>query len=222
MLRSLVTRLQFAPAPIAKIEEQRHLVVDDTVACINSPSDLSKMPNQLDQERFAFNRPPDPKVLPLALLNPVFAHFVANVEHYQPTLKDKALVLELRQVMSESWRDEATQAEKFQKTLEKHYCIELCTGEVGAMRRRTDGHAKVGDYLYVVYEAKGWNGEGDLEVQAALYPIEAFRPAIQEKDLYEKSPCIIIYSIGGCFSLPCYPLLTPHRHPSRVFWDGLH
>ena len=148
MLRSLVTRLQFAPAPIAKIEEQRHLVVDDTVACINSPSDLSKMPNQLDQERFAFNRPPDPKVLPLALLNPVFAHFVANVEHYQPTLKDKALVLELRQVMSESWRDEATQAEKFQKTLEKHvtYGVIVGSAKSGHAMRRVRGSSGTGSF----------------------------------------------------------------------------
>ena len=145
-----------------------------------------------------------------------------NVKHYQPTPKDKALVHELHQVMSESWQDEATQAKKFQKTLEEHYCIKLYTGDISRTRHRTDSHVGVGNYLYVVYEAKGWNGKGDPEVQAGLYPIEAFRQTVLAKDLYDQFPCIIIYSIGGCFSLPCYPLLTPHRHPSRVFWDGLH
>ena len=174
MLRSLVTCLQFAPAPVAKIEEQRFLVVDDTVTCINSPSDLAKMARQLDDKKFAFNHPPDPKILPLTLLDPIFAQFVANIKHYQPTLKDEVLVHELHQVMSESWQDEATQAKKFWKTLEEHYCIKLYAGDVSGTRRRTDSHVGVGNYLYVVYEVKGWNGKGDPEVQAGLYPIKVF------------------------------------------------
>ena len=48
MLHSLVTCLQFTPAPVTKIEEQRFLVVDNTVTHINSPSNLAKMAHQLN------------------------------------------------------------------------------------------------------------------------------------------------------------------------------
>jgi len=212
------------PASVDNIMKRR-LVVDDSVARITSPSDLSqpKYFRHLNQSRFALHRPPNHTVLPLALLHPIFAEFVANVELHQPTPEDNALVLELREVMSGLWEDEATQSEKFRHILAKHYDIQLYPAEVASTKRTTDGHAIVGKYMYVVFEMKGWNGKGDLEVQASLYPLEAFRPVLRnEKDPLDVLPCIIVYCVGGCLSLPCYPLLTPHRHPSRVFWDGHH
>ena len=105
------------------------------------------------------------------------------------------------------------QSDRFRMILEKHYGIHLSSGTVAATRPTSYGHAAVGGYMYVVFEMKGWNGNGDSEVQASLYTLEALRPPIRkEKDPLDLLPCIIVYCVGGCLSLPCYPLLTPHRH----------
>jgi len=199
--------------------------VDDSTARITSPSVLSKPKyyRQLKESRFALHRPPKHTTLPLALLHPVFAEFVAGVEHHKPTPEDNALVQELSSVMPGPWEDEVSQSAKFREILDKHYQIQLYSATVALTKRMSDGHAIVGPYMYVVLGMKGWNGQGDSEVQASLYALEASRKVIQGKmDPFDVLPCIIVYCIGGCLSLPCYPLLTPHRQPNRVFWDGPH
>ena len=221
---TLVSRSQLAPASVDNTKK-RYLVVDDPVARIRSPSYLSQPENtcQLDKSKFALHRPPSYAVLPLALLHPIFAEFVANIQLYEPTGKDCALVLELRQVMLEPWEDTAIQFHKFRQILAKHYKIQLYAAEVGATKRTTKGHAQVGDYIYVVFEMNGWTDGGDPAVRASRYPLEAFRPVIRDKmDPYDMLPCIIVCCIGGCLCLPCYPLLTPPRHHDHVFWDGDH
>jgi hypothetical protein len=210
------------PASVVNIKK-RLLVVEDSAARDTPPSDLSqpKQFRDLDQEKFALNRPPNPTTLPLALLHPIFAEFVTNVEDHEPTPEDNALVRELRQVMSKPWDEELKQSGEFRQILEKHYDIQIYPAEVANTKRATDGHAAVGDYMYVVFEMKTWNGKGDPEVQASLYSLEAFRAPIRgKKDPLDLLPCIIVYCIGGCLSLACYPLLTPHRLLSRVCWDG--
>ena len=188
--------------------------MDDSAARILRPSDLSqpKYYLQLKESRFALHRPPNHTTLPLALLHPIFAEFVADVEHHKPTPEDNALVQELSGVMSEPWEDKMAQSEKFRQILAKHYHIQLYSARVASTDRISDGHAVLGKYIYVVLGMKGWNGKGDLEVQASLYSLEAFRPILLGgKDPLDLLPCIIVYCIGGCLSLPCYPLPTPHR-----------
>jgi hypothetical protein len=212
------------PASVANIKK-RLLVAEDSAARNPKPSDLSqpKQYRDLNPTKFAFNRPPNPTTLPLALLHPIFAEFVTNVEHHEPTPEDNALVRELRQVLSKPWDEESKQSGEFRRILEKHYDIQIYPAAVADTKRTTDGHAEVGDYMYVVFEMKSWNGKGDPEVQASLYSLEASRALIRsKKDPLDLLPCIIVYCIGGCLSLACYPLLTPHRLLNRVCWDGLY
>jgi len=115
---------------------------------------LASSTNQ-DSPSIALHRPPNITVLPLALLHPIFAEFVADVEFHEPTPEDNALVLELCQVMSGPWENEATQCQKFRKVLAKHFNIQLYAAEVGSTKRTTNGHAVVGEYMYVVFEMKG-------------------------------------------------------------------
>jgi len=228
-LPSLFNHLQLAPAPVDNIQK-RFLVVDDSVARINPPSDLSQPKNfgKLNPSKFAFNRPRDHAIIPLELLHPIFAEFKANVKHHEPTPKDNALALEMCNVMSEPGENEATQSEKFRRILSKHYNIELYPAAVSSTKRISDGHAIVGDYMYVVFEMKVWNGNGDPEIQASLYPLEAFRPVIKKKDPLDILPCIIVYCVGTIvgfsgtaftdrFQLEsltsCFPLHTnPHNN----------
>jgi len=212
------------PAP-ADNRMKRHLVADDSAARVPSPSYLSKPKNyrKLNESRFALHRPPNNTTLPLALLHPIFAKFVKNVELHQPTSADNALVLELCEVISKPWEDEIAQSDMFREILAKHYGIQIYSAAVASTNRISDGHAVLGKYMYVVLAMKGWNGKRDLEVQASLYSLEASRPILLGgKDPLDLLPCIIVYCIGGCLSLPCYPLLTPHRQPNRVFWDSHH
>jgi len=212
------------PAP-ADNRMKRHDVVEDSVARVLPPSYLSKTQNyrKLAASRFALHRPPNSTTLPLALLHPIFAKFVKNVELHQPTPADNALVLELCEVMSKPWEDEVAQSGMFREILAKHYGIQIYSAAVASTTRNSDGHAVLGKYMYVVLEMKGWNGQGDSEVQASLYSLEASRPILRGgKDPLDLLPCIVVYCIGVCLSLPCYPLLTPHRQPNRVFWNGHH
>ena len=191
--------------------KKRRLVVEDSTARDPCPSELAQPQHfrKLDQSKFALHRPPKPTELPLPLLHPIFAEFVANIrdQNHEPTPEDHALVIELRKVMSEPWENEMEQSHRFRMILEKHYNIRLTPGTVAGMRRASDGHAAIGGYMYVVFEMKGWNGNGDPEVQASLYTPKALRPAIRnEKDPLDLLPCIIVYCVGGCLSLHCYPL----------------
>ena len=177
--------------------------MDDSVARIPPPSDLAqpKYSRRLDQSKFALHRPPNHTVLPLALLHPIFAEFVADVELHEPTPEDNAFVLELRQTMSEPWEDERTQAQMFRGALAKYYDIQLYAAEVGSTRRTTDGHAVVGEYMYVVFEIKSWNGKGDPELQASFYALGSYRQIISsKKDPFDVLPCLIVYCTGGCLT----------------------
>ena len=222
------TNLQpLADIPSAAVNniEKRLLVVQDSAARASSPSSLSQPKRfcKLDESKFAFHRPPKPNILPLALLHPIFAEFVANVEHHEPTPEDNALVVELCEVLSKPGATEVQQSELFRTALGKHYHIQLYSASVGSTTRTSDGHAAFGDYLYAVFEMKGWNGKGDPEIQASLYALEAMRPVIKNrKDAFDLLPCIIVYCVGGWLSLQGNPLLTPHRLPNWVFWDGHH
>jgi hypothetical protein len=90
------------PAPVDNITK-RLLVVEDSLARITQPSDLSQF-HELDQSKFDLHRPPKHTTLPLALLHPIFTEFVANVEHHKPIPTDNALVRNLREAMSETWK----------------------------------------------------------------------------------------------------------------------
>jgi hypothetical protein len=212
------------PSPPATLGNmnKRLLVVEDSVAR-TQPSYLSYPKNfhELDGTKFDFHRPPNPTTLPLALLHSIFTEFVENVEHHEPTPTDNALVRDLCEAMSGTWEDELMQSRKFREILEDHYGIQIYPANVAQTTRTTDGHAQVGGFIYVVFEMRTWNGKGDPEVQASLYSLEADRAAFQSKrDPLDLLPCIIVYCIGGSLSLPCYPLLTPHRYLNRVFWEG--
>ena len=84
----------------------------------------------------------------MALLYPIFAEFVANVEHDKPTKEDHALLLELREVMLEPWEDEVKQSQKFRLILGKHYNIQLYSTTVAETNRISNGPAIVGE-LYM-------------------------------------------------------------------------
>ena len=111
------------------------------------------------------------------------------------------------------------EVQQFRMILARHYGISLYSATIAGT-----GHAAVENFIYVVFEMKAWNGSGDPEVQASLYNLKAMRAAIvnKQKDSLDLLPCIVVYCVGGCLSLPCYPLFTPHRHSNRVFWDGPH
>lgn len=102
---------------------------------------------------------------------------------------------------------------KVPRALAKHFNIQLYAVTVVSMNHTTQGHARVREYMYVVFQMKGWNGKGDLELQASLYPLEAFRPVIQNKqDLFNVLPCIIVYCTGGCshcLAIVCLLLIAP-------------
>ena len=170
------------PAAVDNIKKRR-LVVEDSTARVHCPSELAQPQcfRKLDQSKFALHRPLKPTELPLALLHPIFVEFVANVKHHKPNPKDHALVLELRKIMSEPWENEMEQSDQFRMILENHYGIHLSSGTVAATRHMSYGHGAVGGHMYVVFEMKCWNGNGDPEVQASLYTLEALRPPIRKE-----------------------------------------
>ena len=167
--------IQKTPPPPFDNMMRRRLVAEDSATRKSPPSDMS------NPSIFALHRPPTHADLPLALLQPIFAEFVADAEHLEPNPEDNALVLELRSAMSEPWKDEDKQSAKFRAIIHEHYSIQLYPATVGSTKRTSDGHATIGQHMYLVFEMKGWSGNGDAEVQASLYALEALRVILDEK-----------------------------------------
>lgn len=88
----------------------------------------------------------------MALLHPIFADLVENVNLHSPTQEDNAFVRGLSNVVSQ--RSKSEHCETFHDLLNKHYQIQLYAASVGASKRVTDGYAMVGKFMPVVCEAK--------------------------------------------------------------------
>ena len=141
-------------------------------------------------------------MIPLALLHPIFAEFMANVKLHNPTQEDNALVRELCSKMSQQWSSESGRCHEFRKILAKHYQIDLHAAGGSATAHATGGYAMVGQFMAVVCE---WNGKGGPGVQGFLYWVESIREIVRDGDPLDLLPCIIISFAGACL----LPTLCP-------------
>ncbi|CAG8522051.1 13719_t:CDS:2, partial [Acaulospora colombiana] len=143
------------------------------------------------------------------LLHPTFAEFRQNVQELQPTEADNALARELRETMPKVWENETLQCENFVGLIVKHYGIRLFRAAIGATNRISDGHAMHPKHPYIlaICEGKTWSGNGDPEVQAKAYVLEALRPKLRgHDDPLDLLPCIIIYFVVVTDRLQLEPL----------------
>jgi len=193
--------------PLDDTITKRRLVVDDQSVAHTPPSALCQRPGTLNPSKFAFNNPPTPNPIPLELLHPIFAEFIVNAKKHVPTPADNAVVRELCMEMTLDSDSEAEKCSKFRRILSKHYKLTLYAAEVGPTQYKTDGHLQVGPYMAVVCEGKLWNGEGNPQVQGALYWLQSVRENMKEKDPLDLLPCIIIHFIGACLLQTLYPCL---------------
>jgi hypothetical protein len=189
------------------IVAKRRQVVDDEAATRLPPSTLSRNFSTLSPSKFALHRPPTPNIIPLALLHPIFAEFVANVKERKPTLEDHALARDLCDSMSQEWDLETDQCERFRQILANHYHIQLYAAEVAGTTRKTDGHVMVGSFMSTVFEGKTWSGCGSPEVQGSLHWLESVRKTVQGGDPLDLMPCIVIHLVGTCLFPALYPCL---------------
>jgi hypothetical protein len=181
---------------------KRRRILDGPLPALFRHSALSQNSRTLPPSSLAFNRFPAPEILPLALLHPIFAEFVANVKVHKPTPEDHAFFRELREIMSQESYLEANQFETFRMFLHKHYQIQL---DVAGTTRKTDGHIMVGTSMIVVCET--WNGSGRPGVQGGLCWLDAIRKTMQRGDPQDLLPCIIIHFTGACLLPTLYPYL---------------
>ena len=179
--------------------------MDDPATVHISPSTLAQKIRTLDPSRFALHDPPTPEIIPLTLLHPIFAEFVANIKLHNPTQEDNAFVLDLRSAMSRKWESEAMRCNKFRDLLVKHYQIQLYAAGVGATTRMAHRHAMVGRFMAVVCKGKECNGSGYPDVQGCLYWVESIRKIVQDGDPLDVLPCIFISLIGACLLSTPYP-----------------
>ncbi|CAG8755582.1 12199_t:CDS:2, partial [Acaulospora colombiana] len=179
------------------IPTKRACVLEDSLAR-SAPSDFSKQEKykRLDPNKFAFNRPPVPQSIPLAILHSIFGQFVEETESYEPTMEDYALVRGLRMAMStvNGYSTEPQYCEEFRTVLHQHYPdVQLRASAIGSTKFISDGHLQVGKYMSSVCEAKLWDGKGDPEIQACGYMIASLRHMVNRSEDYpDKFPCMII------------------------------
>ena len=168
---------------------------------------MARQFDTLPLSRFALHYPPTPDVIPLALLHPVFAEFVANVPLHNPTRADNELARELSDAMLKNYPLEAIRCHKFRDLLIDHYQIQLYAAGVDGTTRTTDGHAMVGRFMVIVCEGKERNRGGCPDVQGCLYWVEAIRELVQVDDPQHVLPCIVISLFGACLLPTLYPCL---------------
>jgi hypothetical protein len=187
---------------------KRRQGVDDPVAARVPSSTLAQTFHTHDPSKFAFHLPPT-HTIPLALLHPIFAEFVGNVQRLRPTPEDNALVHDLREAMSQESDEEAVQCEKFRQILSTHYKIQLYPADVAGTSRKTDGRlmSESGSFMIAVCEGKTWNGSGCPEVQSGRHWLESIRKTVQGGDSLDLLPCIIIYFVGAYLLPTLYPCL---------------
>lgn len=190
--------------------------------------------SRLDSEFYALNRPPSLKTTPLSLIHPIFGTFLDNLENYQPTSSDNALVKELRHQMSKVYDTEAEPCETFHSILSRHYNneISLQVASVGSTLSESDGHIKEGDHLLSVAVAKMvGKSTGDAEVQCFGYFLASAHEIYKaKKELYGVCPCIVVYCNGPLIGFagaaitdranlealtPMYPL-DENSHENRI------
>ena len=113
-----------------------------------------------DDPLFYCNRPSRTSSTPVTLLHPIFGEFVDDCEIYKPTEVDNAFVLDLSTNMSEIYDTEAESAKVFRDLLYQYYCIQLYPADVPGTSYRTDGHASIGPYCFLITEANAKNEIG--------------------------------------------------------------
>ena len=191
-------------------------------ATVNTaPSTLAQQFNTLPTSKFALHYPPTSDVIPLALLHPVFAEFVANVQLHKPTWVDNEFARALSDAMSINYTMENLQCLKFGDLLNKYYKINLYAAGINGTGRTTDGHVMVGRFMVIVCEGKERQCGGCPDVQGCLYWVEAIHKTVQVNDPLNVLPCIVISLYGACL-LVTLPLLTLHRPSHWVLWDSPH
>lgn len=155
--------------------------------------------NRLDEKNYGFNRPLLEMKIPLALLCEAFGKFADDMQTYEPSADDKALVDELRTVMSKKYDLETELCEEFRRVLVKHYPkIQLEAGAIGSTSYQSHGHLRVKDFAVTVAEGNLLgNATGDAEIQARDYYREFMRALLPRyNDLPGIFPCILIYFNG--------------------------
>ena len=186
---------------------RRRLAVTERATVETPPSTLARQFNTLPLSRFALHYPPTPDVIPLALLHPIFAEFVEDVQLHNPTRADNELARGLSDAMSKNYPLEADRCHKFRDLLIDHYRIHLYAAGVGGTTRTTDGDAMVGQFMVIVCEGKEGNRGGCPDVQGCLYWVEAIRKMVEVNDPLNVLPCIVISLFGACLLLTLYPCL---------------
>jgi hypothetical protein len=179
------------------VADQRRRVIEDPLSHCSPSLFAQDQYRRLDQNRFAFNRPPLLETVPLAILDPIFGSFMEETDTLKPTAADNALVLALQKVMSTVYEDERTYCAEFREIIAKHYPeVQLMAAEIGSTKYTSDGHLGVGPFLAALGEGKGWNNRGDPEVQGVGYYAASVRHWFHKGDYPDRLPCIIMYFVG--------------------------
>ena len=162
--------------------------------------------------KFCCNRLSWASSTPVTLLHPIFGEFVDNCEIYKPTEVDNAFVLDLSTNMSEIYDTEAESAKVFRDLLYQYYCIQLYPADVLGTSYRTDGHASIGPYCFLITKAKNEIGStgSDPYLQAALYYAQFVC------DLAVKTPLFVL----PCFDISYFSKCSV-KHHSLFFMNPL-
>jgi hypothetical protein len=153
-------------------------------------------------EDLDLNEDSEEKKIPLALLHEIFEQFAENMQTYQPSATDEALVRDLRHVMPAEYETDEALCQEFRRALGTHYTeIQFEAAEIGSTKFKSDGHTGVGDFIFSMIEGtRGWQSRFSSFENMALTDAPV-RPAklkisLHKDDLYEFFPCIIIYFVG--------------------------
>ncbi|KAF7973810.1 hypothetical protein HWV62_14184 [Athelia sp. TMB] len=151
---------------------------------------------------FAYcNRPASASSIPVTLMHPIFAQFVADSRTYEPTPADNALVLELCMEMSATFHTQEDRRRIFTSVLQSHYEIDLIAGKLTGDGFSSDGHRVTNGFLDVCTVAAGAGSCGGVDpfLRGCVCYHEASRAQIVEHS-FSALPCLLLVYSGLAYS----------------------
>jgi hypothetical protein len=157
---------------------------------------------RIGSDKVAYNRPrAHSATIPIALTHPVFAKFLQDYQHHEPTDKDNNWLRDLQFHMLKEYREEGYRTARFREIFEANTGIWIPDASLRGTTHRTNGYFDCAGHVLLIIVAKNeWvNLLADPQLQAFTQYIEYVKNKTEDKAFKGSPlPCLIIYYVGEC------------------------
>lgn len=162
---------------------------------------MRRITHLINGGQLAYNRPEAKcATIPIALAHQVFANFLEDCQHHEPTEKDNKWLATLRHDMLKQYANEQERCSRFRRIFEGNTDMSISEASIPGTTSRNDGHFIFANHFLLISVGKHeWvRLAADPQLQAFMYYIKTVKQTKVIK--VSPMPCLIIYYIGECIS----------------------